>query len=42
MTDTVTIIDNNTGNKVECPIVRGVYGPPVIDTKELYKELGHV
>ncbi|MCS3903046.1 citrate synthase [Methylohalomonas lacus] len=40
MTDTVTIIDNTTGNKVECPIVRGVYGPPVIDTKELYKELG--
>jgi citrate synthase len=40
MADTVTIIDNSTGKKIECPIIRGVYGPPVIDTKDLYKELG--
>lgn len=40
MADTVTIIDNSTGNQVECPILRGVYGTPVIDTKDLYKELG--
>ena len=40
MADTVTIPDNRTGKKVECPIVDGVYGAPVIDTKTLYKELG--
>lgn len=40
MSDTVTIIDNATGKQVECPVVRGVYGPPVIDTKDLYRELG--
>ncbi len=40
MADTVTIIDNSTGNKMECPVLKGVYGTPVIDTKELYKELG--
>ena len=40
MADTVTITDNRTGIKVECPIVDGVYGAPVIDTKTLYKELG--
>ncbi len=39
MADTVTIIDNRTGKKIECPIVTGVYGAPVIDTKALYKEL---
>ena len=38
--ETVTIMDNNTGKSVECPIYRGTYGPPVIDTKLLYKELG--
>ena len=40
MADTVTITDNRTGKKVECPILDGVYGAPVIDTKTLYKELG--
>ena len=40
MADTVTITDNRTGKKVECPIVDGVYAAPVIDTKTLYKELG--
>ncbi len=39
MTDTVTITDNRTGKQVECPILTGVYGAPVIDTKTLYKEL---
>lgn len=39
MADTVTITDNRTGKKVECPILTGVYGAPVIDTKTLYKEL---
>ena len=40
MTDTVTIIDNITGKQIECPILRGIYGPPVIDIKNLYQELG--
>ena len=39
MADTVTITDNRTGKQVECPIIDGVYGAPVIDTKTLYKEL---
>ena len=39
MADTVTITDNRTGKQVECPILTGVYGAPVIDTKALYKEL---
>ena len=39
MADTVTITDNRTGKQVECPILTGVYGAPVIDTKSLYKEL---
>ena len=40
MAETVTITDNRTGKEVECPIITGVYGVPVIDTKILYKELG--
>lgn len=39
MADTVTITDNRTGKQVDCPIMTGVYGAPVIDTKTLYKEL---
>lgn len=39
MADTVTITDNRSGKQVECPILTGVYGAPVIDTKSLYKEL---
>ena len=40
MSDTVTIIDNRTGKQVECPVAAGTYGAPVIDTKNLYNELG--
>lgn len=39
MADTVTITDNRTGKSIDCPILTGVYGAPVIDTKTLYKEL---
>jgi len=39
MADTVTITDNRSGKQIECPILTGVYGAPVIDTKTLYKEL---
>ena len=40
MSDTVTITDNRTGKQLECPIIMGTYGEPVIDTKLLHKELG--
>lgn len=40
MSDTVTIIDNRTGKRMECPILNGNDGPPVVDTQGLYKELG--
>ena len=40
MTRTVTITDGKTGKQVECPVLEGTCGPPVINTKHLYKELG--
>ena len=40
MKKTVTIIDNITGKKIECPLYQGTYGPLVIDTQALYQELG--
>jgi citrate synthase len=40
MADTVTMTDNRTGKSIECPIIDGVYGAPVIEMKSLYKELG--
>ena len=40
MPDTVTITDNRTGKQIECPILHGKYGAPVIETKNLYQELG--
>ncbi|NNM01846.1 MAG: citrate synthase [Gammaproteobacteria bacterium] len=36
----VTITDNRTGKQVECPILEGTYGHPVIDTRKVAKELG--
>ncbi|MCC7122804.1 MAG: citrate synthase [Gammaproteobacteria bacterium] len=39
-TRTVTITDNVSGKQVECPVHEGQYGAPVIDLKNLYKELG--
>jgi len=40
MTRTVTITDNETGKQIECPVLEGTYGAPVINTKALYNELG--
>ena len=40
MADTVTIIDNRTGKKIDCPIETGTFGASVIDTNALYKGLG--
>ncbi len=40
MAESVTIIDNRTGKQIECPVLSGKYGAPVIDTSALYRELG--
>jgi citrate synthase len=37
---TVTITDNASGKTVECPVLHGVYGDPVIDVKGLHGALG--
>jgi len=37
---TVTVTDNETGNSVELPVVEGTQGPPGIDVRGLYKEMG--
>ncbi len=37
---TITITDNGTGKSFECPVREGIYGPPVIDIRKLYNELG--
>ncbi len=39
-TETVTLTDNRTGKSIECPIITGIHGPPVINCQSLYKELG--
>ncbi len=36
----VTITDNTTGKSIECPVLTGTYGAPVVDTSALYKVLG--
>ncbi len=38
--ETVTIIDNRTGNSIELPILKGSAGPAVIEAGALYKQLG--
>ncbi len=40
MIHTVTIIDNLTGKRVECPVKTGTHGQPVVDCQALAKELG--
>ena len=40
MSDSVTIKDNRTGKELECPVIEGEFGAPVVDTSALYKELG--
>jgi citrate synthase len=39
-TRTVIITDRATGKSVECPVHEGRYGAPVIDIKNVYKDLG--
>ncbi|MEH6627543.1 MAG: citrate synthase [Motiliproteus sp.] len=38
--NTITIRDNRTGKALELPIIQGVAGPPVVDIRGLYGELG--
>ena len=34
--ETVTIIDNTTGKRVDLPILRGTHGPAVFDVRKMY------
>ncbi len=38
--NTLTICDNRSGKSLELPIEQGVAGPPVVDIRSLYGELG--
>ncbi len=38
--DTVTIINNATGQEIEIPLQRGTHGPDVVDISQLYPKLG--
>jgi len=40
-TETVTIIDDTTGKKVQMPLLTPTSGPKTIDISALYKELGY-
>ncbi|MCG6869414.1 MAG: citrate synthase [Gammaproteobacteria bacterium] len=40
-TDTVTLIDNATGRRVDLPVLKGTCGPSTIDIRQLYKEFGY-
>lgn len=40
-TETVTIIDDSTGKKVQLPLLTPTSGPKTIDISALYKELGY-
>ncbi len=40
MSKIVIIKDKDSGKEIECPVLTGTYGAPVIDTKSLYKGLG--
>jgi len=39
--DTVTIIDNASGRKIELPLKHGTHGPATIDIGRFYRELGY-
>ncbi len=38
--NTLTLVDNRTGQSVELPIQKGIAGPPVVDIRSLYGEFG--
>jgi len=39
--ETVTIVDNTTGQKADFPLLSGTIGPKVVDVRKLYDKLGH-
>jgi citrate synthase len=39
--DSVTLIDNATGKRLDMPLLGGSVGPKVIDIRKLYAETGH-
>ncbi len=39
--ETVTVIDNVTGKRIELPILRGTHGPAAVDIRSFYRELGY-
>ena len=39
--ETVTVLDNASGKKVDLPLLRGTEGPKVIDIRNLYPSLGY-
>ncbi len=39
--ETVTLIENSTGKKIELPVIGGTIGPKVIDIRKLYAQLGY-
>ena len=40
-TETVTLIDNTTGKRVDLPLLGGTVGPKVIDIRKLYAQTGY-
>jgi citrate synthase len=40
-TETVTLIDNTTGKKIDLPLIGGSVGPKVIDIRKLYASTGY-
>ena len=38
--DTVTMTNNATGESIDLPILRGVHGTPVVDTRAVHKRMG--
>jgi len=41
MGKTVTITDTASGKSIECPVMEGTHGPPVVDIRTLYRDLGY-
>jgi citrate synthase len=39
--DTITVIDNSTGKRVDLPIIRGTDGPATVDIRDLSAKLGY-
>jgi len=37
---TVTLTDSSTGKSIDCPVIAGTYGAPVVDLRALYPGLG--